>query len=175
MILARNSFLKPWGICRHKGHCRHQPCQRVAPLPSSCFSHISTELKITGRILQELLSPRLGSKGICYKNNRVKNLPAPWIVVPSPAEGALLEHLMHSSSRTLAQLLPAQGPLTTRSLALVWGQRAGDKAAHTKQSRQQQDAEGQMPLTSAIRNMASVAHHRSEGHLQEIPVSVTQM
>lgn len=140
--MARNCFLRPWGVCKHKGHCRHQPSQGVAPLPS-CFGHVSTELKETWRILQELLSPRLGSEGICYVNNRVKNLPAPWIVVSSPAEGALLERLMHSSSGALPQLLPGQGPLTTRSLALVWGQRAGDKAVHTKHSRHEQDAEGQ--------------------------------
>lgn len=128
MILARNSFLRPWGVCRHKGHCRHQTCQGMALLPS-CFSHISPELKGTWRILQELLSPLLGSEGICYRT-AVKNIPAPRTVVSSPAEGALLEHC-HSCSQD-------------RDLELQRAWRCRGKAAHTQRSRHEQDAEGQL-------------------------------
>lgn len=92
MILARNSFLRPPGTLRHGGSLqagpteRHQPHQGAAAL-LPCPGHVSKEVREVQRVLQELLL--LGSEGTTYKNNRIKNLPAPQIVISSHTEAAL--------------------------------------------------------------------------------------
>lgn len=84
-------------------------------------------------------------------------------------------HQLRSAAR--AACSQGGGLLNICSLALIWGGRAVDIPAHTKQSRYKSRHRGATPLTSAIQNGGSVAHQRKEGHLQKIqftPVSVTE-
>lgn len=162
MILARNSFLRPWGVCRHKGHCRHQTCQGMALLPS-CFSHISPELKGTWRILQELLSPLLGSEGICYRTAELRIFLH--LGLSSPA----LQRVPFWSTATAA---PRTGTLNRSEPGAAGAKDSGQGCTHTTEQARA-GCRGAAPLAPDIKHTASPARHGREGHLQEMPVPVT--
>lgn len=171
MILARNSFLRPWGVCWHRGHCWHRShcwhrghCRQgpwkgtsppeggcPAPLPS-CPGHMSQKPGAFCRSCP-LLSLLLGSEGTSYKHSRVR---ISLLLTPSspatqrvPFLGAAHARQLRSAAR--AACSGGHGLFNTCSLALMWGERAVDKAAHTAQGRHESGHGRAASLTSVIK------------------------
>ena len=144
MILARNSFLRPWGACRHRGRCRLGPQRGTSPaegwlicsaalLPQPC-KHRS-ERNLEGFAGAACCFPRcLAAREPVIKTTGLGISPLLKSSSPAmqrvPFLGAAHAHQLRSAAR--AACSQGHGRLNICSLALTWGERAVDKTAHTK-------------------------------------------